>query len=102
MTLAQLELMLCINPMAQSQLIFPVQCQELPYTPGVAIPFLIVTYSRDTVYAWRCHYDIIIGTHGLIPATTPDILDVYITNGFKTYIIHCLALDSTTFGRILV
>lgn len=39
MTLAQLELMLCINPMAQSQLIFPVQCQELPCTPRSSYSF---------------------------------------------------------------
>ena len=63
---------ICFNPL--SQLTIPIQCQELPCPSGV--------FHFELLYAWRCHYDVMIGTHGFQPADPPpipDIPDVYIT-----------------------
>ena len=65
---------LCFNPMPLSQLTIPIQCQEFPCPPGV--------FHFELLYAWRCHYDVIIGAHGFQPDNPPpipDIRDVYIT-----------------------
>ena len=52
----------------------PTQCQELPCPPGV--------FHFELFYAWRCHYDVIIGPHGYVPDYPPPIPvteDVHIT-----------------------
>ena len=65
---------ICFNPMPLSQLTIPIQCLELPCPPGI--------FHFELLYAWRCHYDVIIGPHGFQPddpPPIPDIPEVYIT-----------------------
>ena len=62
------------TPVPPSKLTIPSQCDEIACPPGV--------FHFELFYAWRCHYDIIVGLHGYIPENPPQlpqIKDTYIT-----------------------
>ena len=76
---------MCYNPIPLSHLTIPVECQELPHPPGM--------FHFELLYAWRCHYDVIIGPHGFnpdYPPPIPDIPDVYISLQYSVLQVYIL------------
>ena len=64
---------ICFAPFPQSQIMCPRECQELLCPPGV--------FHFELFYASRCHFDVIIGSHGHLPDYQPELpkTQVYIT-----------------------
>ena len=59
---------ICFKPMPLSQLKISAQREELPCPSGV--------FHFKLIYAWRCHYNVIISPHGFQPDYPPQIPDI--------------------------
>ena len=54
--------------MDSSKLICTEECQQLPRPPGVL--------HFELFHAWRCHYDVVVGSDGYLPNYPPPLSDI--------------------------